>query len=491
MLALAVRNTKKLVRHYVAAESIRLGRYFTEKEIAATMAASLCIPEKEEVTLLDPGAGTGILSAAAIEEICISGGVSRIRLDAYETDERFLPMLKDNLERIRKKCKHDYNVRLFVTVYEKDFWEDAAPIGEEYDGKRYDLVLLSPPEGVVPEGSFAEAFCKRVSPRGSDLAFLFTEAAAARLAEGGQMAALLPREFADGVRASVTRCRLLSFAPLIFMALYTQKSGRPYPRMLCSFRRGETPDEVEIRAVSNGAVRDLPPIPYSMAVSTDECKVLLAKKTSDFALIRAMNALPCHLSDFDLAVRTGLTIETRYPECMRDSRADGAIPLLHPAGLYDGQMHFPPKGRKKPYIVPRIPSLKQPNRTMLLVKRVPPRAQGRHLVVGVYFSGLLPKDAYISTANKLNIIEAKRGEMDFTFALGLSAVLSSSYYERYCALTFSALRVNAAALSSLPLPGKETIMAIGRRLSFARDRSLRVMDAVAAAELAPILGVRE
>ncbi len=491
MLSLAVRNTKKLVRHYVAAESIRLGRFFTEKEIAQTMAASLCIPEKEEVTLLDPGAGTGILAAAAIEEICISGGVSRIVLDAYENDARFLPMLKDNLERIRKKCKHDYNVRLLITVYEKDFLEEATAIGEAYDGRRYDLVLLSPPEGVVPDGSFAEAFCRRVSPRGSDLAFLFTEAAAARLGEGGQMAALLPREFADSVRASGMRCRLLSASPLIFMALYTQKSGRPYPRMLCSFRRGDIPEEVEVRAVGNGTVRDLPPIPYTMAVSGDECKVLLAKKTSDFALIRAMEDLPCRLSDFGLTVRTGLTIETRYPECMRGDRSDGAIPLLHPAGLYDGQIRFPPPGREKPYIVPRIPSLKQPNRTMLLVKRVPSRAEGRHLVVGVYFSGLLPKDEYISTANKLNIIEAKRGEMDFTFALGLSAVLSSEIYERYCALTFSSLRVNAAALSRLPLPSRETILAIGRRLSFARDRSLRVMNAVAGAELMPLLGLRE
>ncbi len=490
MLALAVRNTKKLVRRYVAAESIRLGRYFSEKEIAATMAASLCIPEKEEITLLDPGAGTGILSAAAIEEICISGGVSRIYLDAYETDGRFLPMLKDNLERIRKKCKHDYNVRLFATVYEKDFLEDATAIGEEYSGRRYDLTLIFPPEGVIPGESFAEAFCKRVSPRGSDLAFLFVEAAAARLAEGGQMAAFLPREFADGVRASVMRRRLLSYAPLIFMALYTSKSGRPYPRMLCSFRRGELPEEVEIRAVSKSVVRDLPPIPYSMAVSGEECKVLLAKKPSDFAFIREMSALPCRLSDFGLTVRTGLTIETRYPECMRDSRRDGAIPLLHPAGISDGQVHFPPKGREKPYIVPRISSLKQPNRTMLLIKRVPSRAEGRHLVVGVYFSSLLPKDAYISTANKLNVIEAVRGEMDFTFALGLSAVLSSSVYERYCALTFSTLRVNAATLASLPLPKKEVVMAIGRRLSFSRDRSLRVMDAVAAAELIPLLGLK-
>ena len=104
MLSLAVRNTAKLVREKSKSENIRLGRLFTKKETAALMASMIQIDEKKTVyTILDPGAGTGILSAAAIEHICKNApAVKQIFVTCYETDETFIPMLYDNLERVRK-----------------------------------------------------------------------------------------------------------------------------------------------------------------------------------------------------------------------------------------------------------------------------------------------------------------------------------------------------------------------------------------------------
>ena len=94
MLGLAVRNTKKLVREKVKESNIRLGRLFTKREQAALLASYAPTYEKEEVFVLDPGAGTGILAAAAIEAIAKSSpAVRRIVLFAFETNGMFLPML--------------------------------------------------------------------------------------------------------------------------------------------------------------------------------------------------------------------------------------------------------------------------------------------------------------------------------------------------------------------------------------------------------------
>ena len=90
MLALALRHTNKLIRRTVAESGERLGRYFTPRAAASELALLLPHIEREEVRLLDAGAGTGILSAAAIEALCKQGTVRRILLDAYETDERML-----------------------------------------------------------------------------------------------------------------------------------------------------------------------------------------------------------------------------------------------------------------------------------------------------------------------------------------------------------------------------------------------------------------
>ena len=71
MLNLAVRNTSKLIREKSKSENVRLGRLFTKKNTARLMANMLKLdPSKSAYTILDPGAGTGILSAAVIEYIC-------------------------------------------------------------------------------------------------------------------------------------------------------------------------------------------------------------------------------------------------------------------------------------------------------------------------------------------------------------------------------------------------------------------------------------
>ena len=127
MLALAVRNTAKLVREKSKTENIRLGRLFTKKDTARLMAEMAYVDTaKSAYTVLVPGAGTGILAAAVIERICKSSTACRqIFVTCYENDERFIPMLEDNLERIRKKCRHDYDVRLYVTVYEENYLTDS------------------------------------------------------------------------------------------------------------------------------------------------------------------------------------------------------------------------------------------------------------------------------------------------------------------------------------------------------------------------------
>ena len=488
MLALALRHTNKLIRRTVAEEGIRLGRFFTPRAAAEELMEVLPIPRKEELRVLDAGAGTGILSAAVCEAVCRHGGCSRIVLDAYENDPRYLPMLADILERIRRRARHDYGVKLIVNIRTEDFLDGATSLAEPRGvAERYDIIVTAPPCGVPEEGSPAATFCRRVLTKETDLAFLFAEAAGAKLSEDGVMVAILPIAFADSINAAPLRSRLFARAPLTSLTLDVGSRGsRRDKTMLCVFTYGEEPERLRVRVAEGGVCRELAPIPYSIAVFSADYKILLAKSREDVTLVRTMDSLPCRLRDLGLTVRTGLTIEARYPDCMRSSREGGAIPLLHPAGIADGQISFPPRGREKPYILPKIPSLACENHTMVLVKRAPSRSDGRHLVVGVYFSGQLPHDRMISTANKLNVIEAVSGEMDADLASGLAAVLSSGYYERYCTLTGSFTTVNAAALAELPLPDRDTILAIGRRLAASRNYSLRVSDAVASAALSSL-----
>src|SRR5690554_5506916 len=62
------------------------GQFFTPKEIAHFM-ASYCSEDKEQIKILDPGAGTAVLSCALVEKILTTKSkVKQIELVVYETD---------------------------------------------------------------------------------------------------------------------------------------------------------------------------------------------------------------------------------------------------------------------------------------------------------------------------------------------------------------------------------------------------------------------
>ena len=83
MLKMAVRNTRKLIREKSKNENIRLGRFFTKPDTARLMANFCTLTDKHTLRVLDPGAGTGILSAALIERLCQSEHLREIDLVCY------------------------------------------------------------------------------------------------------------------------------------------------------------------------------------------------------------------------------------------------------------------------------------------------------------------------------------------------------------------------------------------------------------------------
>ena len=64
------------------------GQFFTSKTTAQFMVSMFNIPQKNIVRILDPGAGTGILSIALIESIDqLHKTIDEVELTCYETND--------------------------------------------------------------------------------------------------------------------------------------------------------------------------------------------------------------------------------------------------------------------------------------------------------------------------------------------------------------------------------------------------------------------
>ncbi|MBQ7387140.1 MAG: SAM-dependent DNA methyltransferase [Clostridia bacterium] len=493
MLSLAVRNTGKLIREKSKSENIRLGRLFTKKDTAALMAGMLNLDSTKSVcTILDPGAGTGILSAAAIEHICKNyPNCKQIYVTCYENDPVYLPMLRDNLERIRKKCRHDYGVKLFVTVYDEDYLVDSknhytVSFFDAVEDK-FDVIICNPPQDLIDKGSEAAETVGGVTQLKINAAFLFAKLASRHLEEGGQMVIMLPTIVATASQLTAFRREIAETLSLEKIHLFVGKqknTKRAVPlkkNLILSYGKRERPDAIAITtSTDNGkSVSALPPLDYDFVVDKNDGVLTLPKSVEDTKIVKYISGFPETLSSLGLKMSTGLVIDSKCEGLLFTEPIKGAVPLLRTSTIKNGQISFP-QPIKRQYIAPVNPSLVQKNKNMIIIKRIPAKSDERFVNSAIYMAAQLPAYRYISTHNKINFIDTKDPNLEICprLAFGLFALLNSTIYDRYISIVSKSKQINSKEMRELPLPPRNIIENIGMRLMSVKQTSVTACDQI-------------
>ena len=495
MLALAVRNTAKLVREKSKSDNIRLGRLFTKKDTARLMADMIELDAKREAyTLLVPGAGTGILAAAAIEKICRQApGCRQIFVTCYESDQRFIPMLEDNLERIRKKCRHDYDVRLFVTVYNENYLTESkthytVTFFDEVADK-FDIILQNPPSELYEKTSEEALSVGGVTQLKIGAQYLFLRLAATHLEEGGQLISVLPTEMATASALTSLRREIAKELSLrkIHLFIGKQKNAkRAVPlgkNSIFAYQRDNEHKSISITtskdAGSPEKTEKLAPLPYDFIVDGRDGTLTLPKSAEDAKIVKYISAFPETISSLGLKVSTGLVIDSRCEGLIFDEPLRSTVPLLRATAIRGGRMVFP-SATKGQYIAPADTGLVQKNKNMIIIKRVPAVSDDRFVNSAIYLAGQLPQYRYVSTHNKINYIDTKdkNGEICTRLAFGLFALINSTIYDRFISIISKSKQINAKEIRNLPLPPRNLIENIGMRLMALRQTDVASCDKI-------------
>lgn len=504
MLSLAVRNTAKLVREKSKSENIRLGRLFTKKETARRMASMFTLDTTRSVyTILDPGAGTGILSSAIVERICKEAPmVKQIYLTAYENNAEFCAMLEDNLERIRKKARHDYGVKLFYTVYEENYILDAqnhyTVTFFDATPDTFDLIICNPPQGFIEKASDEARVAGGVTQIKINEAFLFAKMARAHLEEDGQLVCMLPTTVATATELKNFRLEMsehLSISRIhLFVGVQKNKSrATPLKKnIIIAYRKGEAPENISITTSTDHGTPEktvtLPPLPYRFVVKEGGVALTLPKSAEDTQIVRYLSSFPETLSSLGLKMYTGLVIDSRVSEMLFSEPTRGAVPLFRPNCISGGVIRFP-LPIKNQYIAPLSENLVQRNKNMIFIKRVPAKGDERFLNCAIYIAAGLPSYRYISTHNKINFIDTRErnAEMNTRFVWGLFALLNSTIYDRYLSIVSKSTQINSKEMQNLPLPERHIIENIGVHLMTLRATDVASCDSV----VNPVLRIRK
>ncbi len=493
MLSLAVRNTGKLIREKSKSDNVRLGRLFTKKDTAALMAGMLRLDESKTVfTVLDPGAGTGILAAAVIEQICKRySSCKQIFITCYENDPLFLPMLEDNLERIRKKCRHDYNVKLYITVYAENYLTESrnhytVSFFDTVEDK-FDVIICNPPTHLISKGSEEALAVGGVTQLKVSAAFLFARLAAKHLEEGGELVIMLPTLVASASALAPFRKEMAESLSLrgVHLFIGAQKNMRravPLKKnIILAYEKGPRPATVQITTSTDSGkkVQALSPLDYDFVVSREDGSLTLPKSEEDTRIVKYISGFPETLTSLGLKMSTGLIIDSKCEGLLFTEPMKGCVPLLRPSAIKNGQISFP-QPVKKQYIAPVNPRLIQKNKNMVIIKRVPAGSDARFVNAAIYMAAQLPAYRYISTHNKINFIDTrdKATEICPRLAFGLFALLNSTIYDRYISIVSKSKQINSKELRDLPLPPRNIIENMGMRLMSARQTSVSVCDQI-------------
>jgi adenine-specific DNA-methyltransferase len=493
MLNLAVRNTAKLVREKSKSENIRLGRLFTKKDVARIMAESFELnSEKSSYTVLDPGAGTGILTAAVVERICKTVKSCRqIFVTCYENNPEFCDMLEDNLERIRKKCRHDYDVRLFVSVYRENYltesknhytvtFFDTVP-------DKYDLIICSPPTELYEKDSDEALITGGVTQLKVGAPFLFLSQAAKHLEEAGQLVITLPVTYATASGLAPLRLELATKLATKSVHLFVGKQKnlkRAIPlkkNFIVAYSNSKKGDTISISTSKDTGidVTKLPPLPYDFVVDKESGVFTLPKSVEDTKIVEHISRLPETLTSLGLKMSTGLVIDSKCPGMIFSDSLEGTVPLIRQNAIRNGVIAFPSKIPGQ-YLAPTKKALMQKNKNMIIIKRIPAKSDARFINSAIYLAAQLPSYKYISTHNKVNFIDTvnKNAEMCPRLAFGLFALLNSTIYDRYLSIVSKSKQINAKELRDLPLPPRNLIENMGMRLMSLRQTSVAACDQI-------------
>lgn len=118
MLDYIIERTNRYIDDMPKKERKKYGQFFTSKETARFMAGLYNIPDnKSKVSILDAGAGSGILSCALIERLEQMASVQMIELTCYENDDNILGLLKENLQTCHESSQKSINIQIITDNY--------------------------------------------------------------------------------------------------------------------------------------------------------------------------------------------------------------------------------------------------------------------------------------------------------------------------------------------------------------------------------------
>ena len=185
-----------------------------------------------------------------------------------------------------------------------------------------------------------------------------------------------------------------------------------------------------------------------------------------------MRTWPSTLHSLGLEISTGPLVPFRATSFLRaDANGPSRVPLLWMQHVRPMRTDWPSAGAGKPQwveITEESMKLLVEDATYVLMRRFSAKEEKRRLVAAPLIRGSLNANV-VGLENHLNYIRGVSRELDEELAYGLSALLNSTFLDRYFRISNGNTQVSATELRAMPLPAERDIRSIGAEVQARLD----------------------
>jgi len=454
-----------------------LGQYLTPAPVACFMASLMKLP-KDELRLLDPGAGIGSLTAAVVDRaLAMPNPPKTVSVVAWELDGEILPFLHRTLRRCQDESRKQ-GVRFSYVVVPEDFIETGSKAVFDLEaGKEsfsFNRVILNPPYRKIQSDSSERLALRRVKIETSNLYAGFVALTVRLLESGGELVAITPRSFCNGPYFKGFRNQFLKY--MRFRHIHTfERRDRAFAddnvlqeNIIFHAKKSSMETSTVLVTASDEPSGEIPHkrlVRYEDVIPVDDPEhiIHIPSGESDKRARTKVLANTCGLPDLGVSVSTGRVVDFRAKEHLRAVPEADTVPLIYPMHFDNGTVSWPRSGSRKPNAISRndatLPLL-LPTGFYVLVKRFTSKEEARR-IVAVVFDPRVVHAHEVAFENHVNVYHVNGHGMPETLAKGIAAYLNTTIVDKYFRQFSGHTQVNAADLRKLCYPSRVVLERIG------------------------------
>lgn len=459
------------------------GQFFTPREVCMFMASLLSLKVAGTFRLLDPGAGVGSLTAALCDHFLDLRSPRNIELHLFENDPDVLPFLRKSVQHcvdVLKKKGHSAAYQ----IHAKDFILDAAStafgtpslFGDAAEWAEFDAVVMNPPYFKVNKSSpYARVMQDIVHGQPNMYAF-FLAAAAAMLRPGGELVAITPRSFCNGLYFRGFRRWIFERMGLDHIHLFESRTETFRDVLQESIvtawhRLGKASASVTVSTSHGLDIYSARSTTLSTATVVDDscghANIRIPVGVEDQAIAELVESWPQRFPDLGLRVSTGPVVMFRATDfLLARANGEGTAPLLSTFNVRPFLTEWPVLHKRHPTafkVCPGSRRLLLPTQNYVLLRRFSAKEERRRLTASCLVASEVRR-SFVALENHLNYIYHADRELTVDEVYGLAALFNSALLDRYFRAISGNTQVNATEIRSMKFPALPTVASIGGKI---------------------------